>query len=315
MTTEFDRILQSPPTNARLLIGDAASYPTMRELRDMRGDQADPYFWTGPKQVQLGDLLFFYFKAPHKSVQFAARATSIPFFDAEIGVNAVRSVDPNQWWIEHSPLVELDPIPFKDLHRTMGGFLNLRGKPSHYLAPEVVQQILNRIPERNRSSGTDPMVRMRPVGSANLPDPAVGNLDRWTSMSGGLLKLASQVVQYVVEPLMRLALQTQGSFQSHKAFRTTVGVPDYVVLEGAITRSVVEVKVGVRVPRNGDWGRSPDFEQVRRYADHLAVPSMLIDSNRAFLIDRDAPAPESVVERRHVTQENFREIGGHPVGQ
>ena len=136
--TTLKSIVTSAPTNAWLLMGDEASMPTSQELRSSRTEWRQQCLWTGPKQVQPGDLLFFYFIAPTKAVHFVARAATHPIFDPHEGVNSVRPVDPNQWWLIRTPLVPVAPVPFASLQRLHDGYLNLRGKPSHYLSPDRV---------------------------------------------------------------------------------------------------------------------------------------------------------------------------------
>ena len=309
--------MKSPPTNAWLLIGDEASFPTRRELQEMRrGGRRTDQLWTAPRQAQPGDLLFFYFVDPRKAIYFAARAASYPFFDPSIGVNAVREVNANQWWVEHTPLVELTPVSMSELREMMGGHLILRGRPTHYLPPAVAREILRRARKGRRHSEADAAVLQQPVGSAELPDPARPSLPAWRGMADGALLLESQVEQYVVEPLLRLVLPERATLRWQKAYRLeSGGVPDYVIFDSDGPTSVIEVKLGVRVPRNGDWSRSPDFDQVSRYARELDVPAALIDSNRIFLIQRGATAPLAIIERRHASDAALKAIGTHLTGR
>ena len=69
-------IVAIPPVNAWLLIGDEASYPTATDLREGRTYWNFDSIWTGPRQAQPGDLLFFYFIAPRKAIHFVARAAA-----------------------------------------------------------------------------------------------------------------------------------------------------------------------------------------------------------------------------------------------
>ena len=103
-------IVTSAPTNAWLLMGDEASMPTPEELARSRTAWREMCLWTGPKQVQPGDLLFFYFVAPTKAIQFIARAATYPIFDPHEGVNSDKPVDPNQWWLTHTPFVPVAPV-------------------------------------------------------------------------------------------------------------------------------------------------------------------------------------------------------------
>jgi hypothetical protein len=315
MSAGLKNILAIPPTNAWLLIGDEASYPTDSELRDMRRTPlSENRIWTGSKQTQPGDLLFFYFIAPLKAIHFVARAVSYPYFDSKMGVNSEKPVDPNQWWLTYTPQIEVTPVSFAELSDLMGGHLILRGKPSHYLPPAVVHGILDRAVDPDRMTKTDRLVFQLPVGSAELPDARRVRLAGWKKMADGTLKAERQVEQYVVEPLLRLSLPKRRSVRWQQQYRLKSGIADYVVFESDVPRSVIEVKLGVLVPHDGDWNRSRDFQQVLRYSRELDVAAVLIDCNRIFLIAPDASAPTRTIERHRATPDDLRDIGRHLMG-
>jgi len=62
-------------------------------------------------------------------------------------------------------------VSFAALNGLMDGYLNLRGKPSHYLPPAVARGILDRAVDPDRMTKPDRLVFQMPVGSADLPDP------------------------------------------------------------------------------------------------------------------------------------------------
>ncbi len=237
---------------------------------------------------------------------------SYPFFDSDIDVNSENPVDPNQWWVTYTPQIEVTPVSFAELNGLMDGYLNLRGKPSHYLPPAVVRGILDRAVDLDRMSKADRLVFQKPVGSADLPNPALVRIAGWRKMADGPLKAERQVEQYVVDPLLRLSLPKRRSVHCKKQYRLkSGGIADYVVLESGIPQSVIEVKLGVRAPRDRDWSRSPDFQQVLRYARELNVAAALIDCNRIFLIAPGASAPTAMIERDRATADDLRDIGRH----
>jgi hypothetical protein len=223
----------------------------------------------------------------------------------------VTEVDANQWWVTYTPQVEVAPVSFAELSELMGGHLILKGKPSHYLPPAVVRGILDRAVDPDRLTKADRLVFQEPVGSADLPNPALVRLAGWRKMADGPLKAERQVEQYVVDPLLRLSLPKPRSVRWEKQYRLNSGIADYVVLESDSPRSVIEVKLGVRMPPDGDWSRSPDFQQVLRYASELDVAAALIDCNRIFLIERGALAPTVMIERDRATADDLRDIGRH----
>lgn len=303
------------PINAWLLIGDAKSYPTPGELKQMRRKRRPTDVWTAPSQARAGDLLLFYFMAPVKEIRFAARASSNPFFNSALGVNAERAVDPHQWWITHTPLHEVPPISFNELSEALGGHLVLKGKPRHYLPPAVIEHLATAMAERNGGAGLDAalaQVLQTPVGDPDLPDPATVSLDSWTRMADGALKLERQVEQYVVEPLLRMALTAEVGLEWKQAYRIPgAGIADYAILRDGVPTGVVEVKLGIAEPGNARWADSSEFAQVKRYMDRLQVPGMLVDSRRAHLIHLGASAPTRSIDRITGTAQDLTAIARH----
>jgi hypothetical protein len=77
----------------------------------------------------------------------------------------------------------------------------------------------------------------------------------------------------------------------------------------------VEVKLALREAPDGIWENSPDFRQVRGYADSLHTSSILIDANRICLIDYQAPYPRRIIDRRHATPTDLADIVTHIRGE
>lgn len=307
-------VLKIAPVNAWLLIGDAAAYPTARELDQMRRRGTPSDIWTAPPQALPGDLLLFYFMHPIKEIRFAARAASNPFFDASIHVNAERVVDRHQWWITHTRLLEVPPVSFRELADALGGHVVLKGKPRHYLSPQVVDRLAAIMAQRNggRLGSELADVVRTPVGDPNLPDPGEVSLEVWSRMADGAFRLERQVEQYVVEPLLRMALAAAAGFDWKQAHRVPGGgIADYVIVRNGVPTSVVEAKLGVAEPRNGRWSASPEFAQVTRYMERLGVPGMLVDSRRAYLVNLGAAEPSQIVHRASATADDLAAIGRH----
>jgi hypothetical protein len=115
-------------------------------------------------------------------------------------------------------------VSFAELSELMGGHLILKGKPSHDLPPELVRGILERAVDLDRLIKADRLVFQLPVGSADLPNPALVRLAGWRKMADGPLKAERQVEQYVVAPLLRLSLSKGRSAGSQKQYRLKSGV-------------------------------------------------------------------------------------------
>lgn len=315
IASSTDKIVHSEPVNAWLLIGDEASYPSPDEVRRMRRRKypAPPDIWTAPPQAVPGDLLLFYFMAPMKQVRFVARVGCHPYFDPSIGVNAVRAVDANQWWVTFTPLIEVCPVSFGELNEAWGGGLVLRGKPRHYLTPKVIaalSSIMLGDPTDVATPGLIDVLRV-PVGNAELPNPSRVGLRGWSEIAPGVLKLESQVEEYVVDPLLRLALRGRRT-RVRRQFRIPgAGISDHAVTRNGSPTAVIEAKVAVAEPRTLDWTSSPHFQQLMRYCHALGVPGMLIDSKRMFLVDLDASKPKRIIERRSATVADVKRIGAH----
>lgn len=310
--------LKTVPVNAWLLVGDEASYPTSRELKRARRKEVSDDIWTAPSQAQPGDLLLFYFVDPVKEVRFAARAASHPFFDSSVGVNALGAVDPHQWWITHTPLVETPPVTFKELAEAWGGHVILRGKPRHYLPPSVVGRLQAVMAAKAQGGAMHPelaSVVQLPVGDPVLPDIASLTPEAWSRIADGVLMLERQVEQYVVEPLLRMALADRPGYEVMQAYRLPDGgVPDYAIAREGTVTAVVEAKVGIAEPRDSNWAASAEFAQIRRYMDRLGVPGLLVDSRRAYLIEPGAAVPSLVVARTSANAADLQEIGRHLTG-
>jgi hypothetical protein len=202
-----DELGHSEPVNAWLLMGDEASYPRSgRDSSDApRRYPAPPDIWTAPPQAMPGDLLLFYFMAPMKQLRFVARVGCHPYFDPSLGVNAVIAVDPNQWLVTFTPLIEVRPVSFAELNKAWGGGLVSRGKPRHYLTPKVIRALKPTMlgdPAEDATPGLIDALRI-PVGNAELPNPGRVGLSGWSEIAPGVLKLESQVEEYVVDPLLR----------------------------------------------------------------------------------------------------------------
>jgi hypothetical protein len=178
------------PQQAWLVIGDDASWPTNEELDEQAELGAVGIFesvWTAAKQTQPGDLLLFYFMGSRKAVHFVARAASPAFYDAERGVNSIGSPSDHQWWVFHTPLVPVVPIPFKRLELASGGHLILRGRSGKFLRPETVRALSIGPAEDAYREETDEVVRI-PTGRADLPAPGETDLSTVSSLAAGALR-------------------------------------------------------------------------------------------------------------------------------
>ena len=282
--TEFEAVSQVPPPSAWLLIGDEASMPTPEEMES--GEFSEGFLWTAPQMAQRGDLVFMYFVSPTKEIRYAARVLDSPFFDPYSEVNAIGTVSSRQWWVELSEFVPVPPVSFSQLSAMHGDGLILRGKPSHYISPRVYDWLMNLfgdLDERQRR------VLQRPVGEPDLPDDATTiEVDELRELTSAALHREAMVEQYVVEPLLRLAL------------------------------GVVEVKYLIRVGSGESTEASPDMDQLLRYMDATGVPGMLIDAHDLLLVAAgdgpDADVSVSRLTRNGLTAKHLARVADHFLG-
>jgi hypothetical protein len=299
------------PRNAWLLMGDEASYPTPEGLRQQR-DRAEAgifdYDWTAPKNGELGDLVLVYFIAPRKSACFIARLATAPHWQTDIEVNALNAVDVHQWWSQLTPLIEIDPIPYKTLQEATGGYLPLRGRSGHYLPPRTIQALTFTAKDAERQAELDRVVQV-PSGNPDLPEE-VESLDEWKAIPAGALPLEAKVSEHIVRPLARLAGNAVSGpglyFGITAEYRVPSGFVDFVFMYPASTPALaVEVKLTVLRPQSGVWTDSPDFQQLQRYMRDLDVSGLLVDAQRLLLVKRGSDAPFAEIIRSEATWEDI----------
>lgn len=264
--------------------------------------------WTVSKRTTFGDLLLVYFLAPERDVHFVARAASDAFFNRDTGVNAETDVANEQWWAYYTPLIEIEPIPFRALQDAFGGHLILRGRSGKFLRPEVLAALPIRAKKPGDQAELD-RVLTPPIGLPDLPDPADIDMNVWSAIASGALPLEVHVSSHVVEPLLRHVLS--GTALTWRGeYRVGRGFADFAVMDGTCPVAVVEVKLAAAVP-HGDWSRSKDSVQLRRYTDELGVAGILIDANRIALFEPGADQPRRIVTRRYATAEDLAAIRAH----
>lgn len=313
----YEDAVSTVPINAWLLMGDEGSYPSPSDLRKMHDGEWE-LEWTGPSQAQCGDLLFFYFMHTTKEIRFAARVAGIPVYDTDAQVNTKKQIDTHQWWVSHTPMVEVPPITFKELNEEMGGGLILRGKPTHYLSPKVVKGLLARMSRGDQATllgeSSSEVLRV-PVGEVSTPSPKDIDLPTWRAMADGPLKLEAQVEEYVVEPLLRMAFAGHSDVTiGHQPKIKGAGIADYKISVGDDITGVVEVKTAIQVGRGGNWAESAHLKQLQKYMNALGTPGLLIDSNNAFLFRLGDSEPSRVLNRISATEEDIEAIGKHLAG-
>jgi len=295
------------PRNAWLLQG------TEKNLEYLESDHEDLFYptlddiWTAPKQVEPGDLLFFYFLDPIKEIRFVARAASHPFFADDIEVAGDGRAGNRQWWVHFGIVAPTSPIPFSAIKEAFDGHVVIRGRPT-FLPPRVVERLLPLVGDDLIETG---LVAI-PTGLADLPAPRDIGMSEWPVIASGALTLEHHVEDYIVEPLLRLAFGAQPEVTWTRQPRTPGGgAVDFATWRGSKLVAAIEVKLGTRFRESGEHAGSPDFGQIRRYMDELDVPGMLIDANRLFLFKQGEEWPHLVLERAAMTAEDIEAVARH----
>ena len=297
----FGDPIELEPQSAWLLVGSAASLVTDQEIVAMQNWQRVgmyDFLWTGAKQTKAGDLLLIYYTAPHKVVRFVARAASDAFFARDIPVNADEPVADEQWWIPLTPLIEIQPIDFRQVQTASDGHLILKGRSGHYLRPEVIDALsLAALNATDRPDVT--RVVRRPTGLADLPDPNKMSFDEWRVVAPGALRIEKDVSTYLVEPLLRLA----GLDRWKREFRVGRGSADYAVLDDDGPAAVIEVKLAA-IP-------TKDLTQLKRYTSPLRCSGILFDALRLYLVSADGTKPLITLERQAMSTSDLAMVAEH----
>ena len=155
----------------------------------------------------------------------------------------------------------------------------------------------------------------RVVGRAALPRPKSMKLAALRDIPTSLLRVESEVEEYLIEPLLRLAGATRRPYRVERQHRVGRKLADFAVLQEGRAISVVEAKLRVRLGRDRDWACCPDVDQARGYADALDCPYLLIDCAEVFCFKAGAKVPTVHFERSRLTEKALRTIRGYLTGK
>ena len=300
------------PRSAWLLLGDDASFYTDDELQRVQGRSPSgrPNTWTCSPRIEIGDVLFLYFMAPRKSINFICHAASRPYVDRDEVPLAHRDVSEYQWWVDHTPPVSVEPISFKTINAFMGGSLNLRGRSGKFIDHAAANRILACAKVRFTPSAETAKASLeRVVGRAGMPNPRTMSLRQWRAIPSANLRLEREVEQYVVEPLLRFCGIPGGAVTATRQMRTQEGIPDYVIANSERTLAVVEVKQRIAAPRLfKHWTAVANYQQLCRYAGHFACRGMLVDCDQVILFSGPRMRFLRSYERRFLTSAQVKEV-------
>ena len=285
------------PRSAWLLLGDEASYPPIGLYEDAGEDFC---CWTVCPHVEIGDTLFFYFVAPRKAVHFIGRAISRPYVDPTIEVTSYREVNRHQWWVDYAAVVEIEPISLGAINDACQERLVLRGRSGKYIRSECANQLLAGTRVIHASDARcQNMALRRIVGRSELPPLIDVNLTSIRDLPSSLLRLESDVEEYIVEPLIRL-LQLPRKYRLQRRLNVGRKIADYVVFSGDSPHCVIETKLRTALDRCRNWAASADIRQANGYANNFHVPFIVLDCEEIFCFDRGTLEPRLHFERRQL---------------
>lgn len=302
------------PKNAWLLIGGDDSYYSSRDLSEARKDAKVGDFgtWTAAKQTEPGDLLFWYFTAPRKEIHFVGRAVDHAYFE-DIGETGAKWQG-KQWWCHTTAPVAIEPITLADLKSILGNVVML-GKSGRYLHTEHANDLAARIrPRHARDRGELERVLRPVVGDPRLPDPALMDLDAWRGLAAGQLALENHVEQYLVKPLLRLALDSPPDDTTPRQYPVGHKLADYAVIQDNKPTCTIEVKLRVRKPPTREWAKCADFKQAVGYGTSLSCNAILMDAFEIHLIKPGADRPLRTLQRGQFTESDLADVRAHLLG-
>jgi hypothetical protein len=300
----------APPPLGVLLVGapwsDPAGAPTFASPSSPESEGQ----WTAGPHVEIGDTLFFYFRAPRRAIHFVATAISEPFLDDHFsGLNGK-----GQWWVDYSHVVRIEPISREKVEETFGEKHFLLNTSFRYIRPDYANRLLERVRIVGSPSqqATDATLR-RVVGKSELGDPASITIAGLRGIKSGDFTYEEDVERNFLEPLLRLACVEKSAEVQRRYFVTKTKIVDYAVLRANKLRCVLEVKRAIKWP-DGDWTNCAAFEQARGYAGRLRVPFVLVDCDRVACFRVDDTKPRLSIERTRLADSDLTALLAHLLG-
>jgi hypothetical protein len=312
-----DEEVLPPPSAAWLLLGDESSLLERSDLDEITADDEGDgaAMWTGLPNIAPGDLLFFYFQAPHDAVRFIARAVERPVWegdDEEEGVDEELDIEYAQWWIPFSSIVEVEPIGRDALATAFGGRFDVPAQYGMRLPGAVANRLLD---QANITYAPHPWcaedAMERVYAPDTVPAPADMTLDDLRDMPSAELLDAEAVGTQVVEPLLRLCRIEAPEWEVRRNLAKGKAVADYAVLSEGKVRSVILVAHRIRMDSDAEFSDSLDVEFAAERAEAFDAPYLLVDCDLILLFDPLEEEPYLVMDRFDLDDEDLEFIRAH----
>jgi hypothetical protein len=256
--------------------------------------------WTATGNVQIGDILFFYFIAPYMAVHFVARAISQPEYDESSG----------QWLVDYDSMLRIEPITLTDICTMFEEkkFLPYF-KGAKYLRPDFANRLLERATVAFSPFDAEPKNALRRVvGKKELGDPSTITLAGIRRLRSTAFLYEEDVEYHVLEPLLRLGqVGTQARIQRRYDLRNNK-TADYAALDKRNgVRCIVEAKLHIT---------NAAVFQAREYATTCNAPVfVLIDCDQVLCYRTHEETPCLTIERKRLDDNSLRALRAHILNQ
>ena len=286
------------PRSAWFLFGSEDSFSSDDDLMEYDGTGE----WNGPKHVEIGDVLFFYFKAPYKAVHFVARAISEPY-PGEDGWH----------WLDFGEMVRIEPISITEIRKIFDDKrLLMYCKDGRYIRPDFANRLLERAKVAfSPFDSANEKALEKVVGKKELGDANTITLDGLRSLKSADFISEEDVEYHFVEPLLRLA-----ELDKHARIQRKYDLPrrktaDYAALDRA-QKALCIIEVKLRLGERKEWKRSSEFLQAREYANESNAPAfILVDCDRVFCFPSDSDMPCLTLSRNQLSNDDLCALRTH----
>jgi hypothetical protein len=305
------------PRGAWLLVGDAAVYPTRKDLAgaSLEPDPDDPSIWSAPPLVSTGDLLFFYFAEPYGAVHFIARASDRPYW-SDLGPSPDRSASAGQWWVPYCAMVKIEPVPADLLREIVGDDSLLRREVPTYIAPSAANRLLERVRIVDAPAEWCADLALESVAEDDLPaGGADAGAEDAMRIPSWALDSRQKVGALVVEPLLRELGFEPPTFEVRRDVDLGPGVADYAILVGEEVVCIIATTPRIRLDDVWDWQTCHDVDKVAAMADARNVPYMIVDCDQFFCFQVGEREPFFSADRFELSEDDLDSIYAHIAGE
>lgn len=287
------------PRSAWFVFGSDESFQSDDDLAEAGGIGE----WTATRNVEVGDILFFYFIAPKTAVHFVARATSKPVRDTWSG-------GAPQWWVKYDSMIRIDPpITLSEIRKIFGEErLLLYCQGGKYIRPDFANSLLEKAGIISPSKQCEKNALRRVIGKKELGDPNTITLAGLRKLKSARFVSEEDVEYHVLEPLLRLAQVEKYARIQRRYDLPNNKTADYAALDGQNgVLCIIEAKLHVS---------NAAVSQAREYATTCNAPVfVLIDCDRVLCYRTHEETPRLTIDRKRLDDNSLRALRAHILNQ